>query len=80
MNWDTPNAGWSEINVWIFSANIRKPLCHIKSFENDFFNRCVTALAAPFNVTNLRSFDVTSSLFYVYLNLYLSRFIGPILS
>jgi len=56
--------------------NIRKPMCQTNSFENDFFNRCVSALSSlpsslvksksvtSFN--NLKSNDLSSFLNYVF--------------
>jgi len=58
--------------------NIRKPMCRSNSFENDFFNRCVSARnslssslvksksVASFKY-NLRSIDLSSFLNYVFL-------------
>ena len=57
--------------------NIRKPLCRSNNFENDFFNRCVSAWnslprflvnsksVASFKY-NLRTIDLSSFLSYVF--------------
>jgi len=60
--------------------NIRKAMCQTNSFENDFFNRCVSAWnSSPSSLVksksiasfkyNLKSIDLSSFLNYVFYNL-----------